>query len=150
MPAKLLIPSRLFKYLATGFLVVIFCLSFNSSFSQDISTASLTWTADQTTDLSTGKNVPYQCEIKTDGVRSVKWVQKKGQLITTYTVTGTEGKWANISSSGTFTYLLSRNGKDCKMIIEKKLTGIFITMDFSKPGEFVSRQRFRIKSVTNN
>ena len=120
------------------------------SFAQDIATANLTWTAEEATDLSTGKNIAYRCQIKTDGAQSVKWLQKNGQMITTYTVTGTEGNWSNISSLGSFTYQLSRNGKSCKMIVEKKVTGTFITMDFSKQGEYVSRQRFRIKSVTNN
>lgn len=120
------------------------------SYSQSISSSNLLWTADQVTDFKINNTMDFQCQFKTNGIEQVTWIQKKGQMTTNYNVTRTEGSWEDISVSGTFTYFLERNGKDFKMTLEKKSSGTFVTLDFSKAGEYTSIQQFRIKSVQPN
>ena len=116
-------------------------------FTQNISKAKLSWQADQATDTQTLKTIAYTAEFKTIGSQSVEWIQKKGQSSAAFTVTATEGKWTDVTSDGSFSYLLERNGKTCKMTVERAASGTFITMDFSKTGEYTSVQRFRIQAV---
>lgn len=118
-----------------------------ASFAQDISTSTLTWEAVESTDLEKSTTLAMKCSFRTESNSSVEWIQKKGQLRNVFVVTSVEGTWNDISSVGTITYTLSRNGKSYKMKLEKDDSGTFITMDFSKDGEYQSRYRFRITSV---
>jgi hypothetical protein len=77
----------------------------------------------------------------------VEWIQKKGQLNTQYEVTGIEGNWVDLSTQGSITYLLSRNGKLVRMIMERNPSGIFITMYFSVQGQLTAQQKFHVQSV---
>jgi hypothetical protein len=113
---------------------------------QDIASSNLTWIVDQTTDVGSSTTINYSCEIKTFGSGSVKWIQKKGEKVTNYQVSGTEGTWTNIALNGSFTYLLVRENKTCSMKIEKGPGGTYITFDFSQPGNS-SIQKFRVQSV---
>ncbi len=115
--------------------------------SQNISTSNLTWQAVETTDLQTSATTTLKCLFKTNANQSVEWIQKKGEMKGLFTVTSVEGNWSNVSTAGSIIYRLQRNGNSCKMTIEKNASGTFITMDFSKSGEFTSLYRFKIISV---
>jgi hypothetical protein len=131
-----------------GLMATCCCLLCHSpALSQNISTANLTWEAEEATDLQTSHSMAMDCVFKTNGTESVEWIQRKGELKTLYTVTSVEGSWSNVSAVGSFIYLLTRKGHSCKMTVERTETGIFVTMDFSKASEYTARHRFRIKSV---
>ena len=127
-----------------------FCFVTFSSFpaaAQNVSQETLSWQADQVTDLQTNASVSMKCIFKTIGDGQVEWIQKNGTLKTTYNVTTAQGSWSNISQPGTITYTLARNGKTFKMILERSGPDITVTLDFSKAGEFTAVRRFRIVSV---
>lgn len=141
--------SRTIESKVTLSLLIIpaFLIIASSCYSQNIVTANLVWETDQATDLQTQSTSSYKAQFKTNGSTSVEWVQRKGQMTTLYNVEHVEGEWADISTSGSITYFLTRNDKSAKMIIEKKSSGTFITLDFSVPGEFNSLQKFHVQSV---
>lgn len=124
----------------------LFMLSF-PTLSQNIATSTLTWVAERGTDLSTASTLDMKCSFITKNNTSVEWIQKKGEKRSEYEVTAVEGSWTDVSSNGAITYTLMRNGKPCKMTLERTGSGTFITMDFSKEGEYTSRYRFQIISV---
>jgi hypothetical protein len=132
------------KLVTIVLLLQFFCRSIAA---QNLTTADLTWEADQTTDLQTNEAKPYQATFKTKGDKSFEWVQKKGQLSTHYTVVSVEGSWENVAQSGTATFVLERNGKNLRARFERNLSGVFITLIY--PGAVVdARLQFRVKSVT--
>jgi len=122
-------------------------ISVATSYSQNIATSNLTWQASEATDLQTQKVMTYEATFKTNGTQVVEWIQKDGERTSTYTVTGTEGTWPDISATGMFTYLLTRNGKASRMAFERSEGGLFVTLDFTQPGGPAIKQRFRIQSV---
>lgn len=136
-------PSFKGNHLAT-LLLLMFA---TTCFSQNITTSNLVWEADQVTDLQKQTTTKYIAKFKTNETQSVEWIQRKGQMSTRYEVTGTEGSWVDISKPGSITYLLARNGKSAKMTLEKNSSGIFVTLDFSVPGEFTSIQKFHVQSI---
>jgi hypothetical protein len=139
---------KLYRYLMGKIqLTLLFALLSIGTFAQDLSTATLVWEADQVTDLQTQTTLPFSCQFKTHGLQAADWIQKNGARVSTYAVTGTEGTWADIGTNGSFTYLLSKNGNGGKMTIDKSTAGTFITLDFSKTGEYVFQQRFRVTTV---
>lgn len=133
--------SRCFLFLLLSLFLASPCLS------QNIKTSRLVWETDRVTDLQNQTSTAYNGKFKTNANQSVEWIQRKGQMSTLYEVTNIEGSWKDVSTRGSITYLLTRNGKSVKMIIEKNSSGIFITLDFSVPGEFTSIQKFHVQSV---
>jgi hypothetical protein len=132
---------------AMSFTWLLLLFTASTCLSQNISTSNLTWQAVETTDLQTSATTALKCLFKTNANKSMEWIQKKGEMKGLFTITSVEGNWSNVSSAGSITYGLQSNGNSCKMIIEKNVSGTFITMDFSKPGEFTSLYKFKIISV---
>ena len=121
-------------------------LSVISAQSQNIRSSNLTWEADEVTDLEVRDSVRYTCQFRTDG-SSMEWIQKNGELKTVYQIVGVEGNWTDVSKNGTMTFSLERKERLCKMVLERTTSGVFVTLDFSGPGEYTSVKKFHIKSV---
>jgi hypothetical protein len=142
--------SKKLKPLIGTLFTLTFCTMTFASFqgtAQDISQQTLSWRTDQVLDLQTNASISMKCTFKTIGASKVEWIQKNGSLKTIYNVTSIQGSWPNISQTGSVTYVLERNGKSFKMLMEKSGPNVSVTLDFSKPGEFTSVRRFRVISV---
>ena len=133
--------------LITRIILTFFWMLSINSFSQDINKSNLRWEANEFTDLQTSSKVVSKCTFRTLRSNTVEWIQKKGTLTSRYKVVAVDGSWPNLSKFGSLTYLLDRNGKTCRMTMERNESGIFITMDLSKTQEYVSRYKFKIESV---
>jgi hypothetical protein len=118
-----------------------------STFSQNVATADLVWRCDQATEQRTSSTISHNSTFKTSGTRSVVWLQRNDQFATTFTVTGTQGTWGNISNDGSFTYLLRRDGATGRMTVQRSGTNVSITLDFNESGEHNVSQKFRVQSV---
>lgn len=116
---------------------------------QDIASASLRWTCNQTTNLRDGSTSSYSCSFITRGTDGIAWMQRSGQVTTNYAVTGTEGYWSDISNEGQFVYLLSRDGKPGRMVVQRTASGVTITLDFSESGPHHIKQQFRVSEVAS-
>lgn len=114
---------------------------------QNVATTSLRWTCNQTTDLRTGNTTTYSCAFITNGAGTVSWLQRGGQMATRYTITSTEGSWNDVSTNGSFTYLLSRDGKSGRLVVRRSGDELTLTLDFSESGEFNVKQQFRVSEV---
>ncbi len=114
----------------------------STALSQSIVRSTLTWKAMEVNDSRTQTSKGMTCDFVTNGKKSVDWIQKGGALKTSFIVTAVEGEWLNVASQGSITYVLERNGKSCKMLIERNASGVFVTLDFTS-----SRLRFKIDSV---
>jgi hypothetical protein len=128
---------------------VLFLLIASVAFSQNITTSTLSWEADESTDVQTNKSIAYQGVFKTIGTQSVVWIQKNGQRTSTYTVQSTSGLWANVADNGTFTYSLQGNEKACTLTLEKSNAGILALLSYPQPGTDPFIIRFHIKSVSS-
>lgn len=114
---------------------------------QNISNSTITWEAQQVTDVESASTKLMSCQFVTKSGTTVDWVQKDGEMKTTFNIVETTGNWPDVSAAGTITYTLERKGKSCRMIIERSESGIFVTLDFSKLNEYTSHLRFKIESV---
>lgn len=114
---------------------------------QDITTSTLRWTSNQTTDLRSPETKAYACTFITRGTATIDWLQRNGQVRTTYTITRTEGSWRDILANGSFTYFLGRDGKTGRIVIERTGESVTITLDFSESGEFNIKRQFRVSEV---
>ena len=114
---------------------------------QNIEMSTLTWVSDEVTDIGASKVSKVKCMFKTEGKSRVEWIQRNGALRTAFTVVEVQGAWTNVEEPGGIAYVLERNGKRCRMFIERAKDGLFVTMDFSKAGEYSSIQKFKISTV---
>jgi hypothetical protein len=130
------------------FTVLVFLLAYAPCLmAQDIASASLRWTCNQTTNLRDGSTSGYSCVFITRGATGVTWLQRSGQIATQFTVTSTEGTWNSVTQEGQFTYHLSRDGKTGKLVVERTASGIALTLDFSESGDTNIKQRFHASEV---
>jgi hypothetical protein len=114
---------------------------------QDIASASLRWTCNQTTNLRDGSTSSYSCAFITRGTDRITWLQRNNEAATDYTITGTEGAWSDVKSNGTFAYLISRDGKAGRMTVRRTAEGITITLDFSSQGEMAIKRQFSVSEI---
>ncbi len=135
------------SYLKAPFILALHLASM-CCVAQNIATSNLQWSSDQTTNLRTDQSTNYSCSFKTQGASTVLWVQRNGQVVTAYSVTGTTGEWQDVGIAGFFTYLVSRDGKSGKVTVEKGGSGTFITLDFGEADTHGIRQKFHITSVS--
>lgn len=129
-------------------LVLVAMLGSLAGRAQNISTVPLRWTSDQTTDLKTSTSRSYASEFVTRGTDGVRWLQRNGSVATDFAVLGTEGSWTDVTADGTFTFLLARDGKTGKLIVQRSGSSLTLTLDFSESGEFNIKQQFRISTIT--
>jgi len=122
-------------------------LSVGIAAAQNISEASIRWTCDQTTDLRTDSTGTYACAFITQGSASISWRQRNDEIVTHYTVTGTEGTWTNVSQEGLFTYFLSRDGSAGRLIIQRTGGQVTVLLDFSESGAFNIKRKFSVSEV---
>lgn len=114
---------------------------------QDITTTSLRWTCNQTTDLKAPSTKDYACVFITQGNRTITWLQRSGQVRSTYVIREIQGSWRDITSQGIITYLVDRDGRAGRVVVERSGESINITVDFSESGQHNIKQRFRVSEV---
>ncbi len=114
---------------------------------QDITKGKYTWKASQVTDGRTSSTKNSYTEFVTNASTSVDWIQKNGELKTTFRVTGIEGSWPNIDNQGTITYILEHENGSCRMSFERSASGLKISMDFEGNGNATTRLTFKVDSV---
>lgn len=129
-------------------ILVIALITPAAGFSQDITKSEYTWKASQVTDGRTSSTKASYTEFVTHGLTSVDWIQKNGELKTTFRITGTEGSWSNINNQGSITYLLEYENRSCKMRFERAASGLSISMDFGSEGAGTTRLTFKVDSVS--
>lgn len=124
--------------------ILIFALAAaHPTLGQNVATTALAWQADQATDLQTGKATPYAAVFKTFASDRVEWVQKNGQMVSSYLVESVTGVWDNLSVDGSIVYTLIKNDKRIVMLIEKKNATTTVTLNF-KVGAQDNKHQFRI------
>lgn len=132
-----------------GLLLPFFLLLLSTrTVGQNIASTVLIWKTDKSTDLKTPSAIPYQAEFRTNKTQTVEWIQKGGEKVTVYTVTGTEGSWPDVTKDGKFKYFLSRNNKAYVMSLEKNGAERTITFMFLSEGENPYTLSFHVQSVT--
>jgi len=142
-------PNTYSKQIVFSLVVMLTTLqiAYSQSRTRDISQEKLAWNSDQATEQRSSSAMSYSCSFKTDGRQSVVWIQKNGQRTTTFTVRGTEGSWTDVSQPGSFTWLLTYDGRIGKMTAVKNESDTYIILDFSESGEHAVHQKFRVHSV---
>lgn len=130
-----------------SFIAAILIMASIGTRAQNVQVSTLNWNAEEVTEIGANKVSHVKCTFKTEGKTQVEWIQRNGNLRTVFTVVEVQGAWANVAEQGSITYVLNRNGNKCRMLMERTQDGLFVTMDFSKTGEFTSIQRFKISTI---
>lgn len=111
---------------------------------QDPSTASLRWQIEQN-ETYNDNNFVYQCAFETTP-STVRWVQKKGSIVSAYIVTGIDGNWPDITQEGSLTFNLERNGRPVRMTVLYRDGLREISLEFTDAGSAVKRT-FHVTAV---
>jgi Flp pilus assembly protein TadG len=139
--------KRNLVFLTVKIVMLLYC---QSTLSQDIATSNLEWQLVSTTDLATQQTKPYTGTIKTHAVQNIEWIQKGGEKQSAYTVTSTEGTWADTSKDGSYTYYATRNNNLCAITFERRAGETTVLMKFGEPGNPIASIRFLVQSITIN
>ena len=131
---------------SAAFLMAIF-MSVSVTCAQDISQSTLHWKALEVTDGRTAATKATTSEFISNSAKSVQWIQRKGNLKTTFNVISVEGSWADIKEVGRITYVVELNGHSCSMRFERSSSELLIVMDFDQGGDASKRLKFKIESV---
>lgn len=132
--------------LTVGVVIFLFVAISENSYTQNIAKASLKWISAETENLKSSERFSYSCWFfSTPG--EVQWVQKSGQRITRFKITGSDGIWEDIAQPGRVEFSVTRDDEPGKIWIEKNSEGTSITLDFTQAGVNAIRQRFYIIQV---
>ncbi|MBX2916855.1 MAG: hypothetical protein KF856_16420 [Cyclobacteriaceae bacterium] len=127
-------------------IVLIISSIYRLSSAQDITSSTISWEADNATNKDTGAGHSLACTFKSSP-ESVEWIQKKGELKTTYKIVSIEGTWPDVSQPGSIAFVVERNGNHSKIIFSRAHGQVTVAIDFSRPGQTYAMQEFNIKSV---
>jgi len=117
------------KYIYT--IALLFWLVSSNGNAQNIRNSKIKWTLTQSSRiLETLK--PYRGELITEGVNKIIWLQKNGEKQSDYEITNTIGEWANIQQNGKIEYLVQKNGRKGKLLIERTIAGVSIVFYFDE------------------
>lgn len=112
-------------------IALLFCLMSLHGNAQNIRNSKIKWTLTQSGRiLETLK--PYRGELITEGVNKIIWIQKNGEKQSDYEITSTIGEWANIQQNGKIEYLIQKNGRKGKLLIERTIAGVSIVFYFDE------------------
>jgi hypothetical protein len=94
-----------------GFLMITFLMFSLHALSQSISIAhdTITWNAASLTDQNTNVSEPTNCRFITYGNHRLEWIQGDGNYITSWSITGFGGDWADVAVPGTISCNLSNS-----------------------------------------
>lgn len=128
-------------------LIIVIPLSFYAK-SQDVRTASITWSVNQLNDLSTNAIISYECAFKTNGMNNILWNQSSENFI--IKVIKAEGTWDDISTPGMILFTISLDGESGTLRFERTSTGTSITIDLAQPGGSRLRHKYTVNQITAN
>lgn len=116
------------------------------SLAQDIETATILWEADRASNKQTNESHALLCSFKSTPAY-VEWIQKNGELKTTYQIISSEGTWNDVNQAGSITFIVERNGNRIKITFTRANGQVTVALDFSKPGQAYAVQEFNISNV---
>jgi hypothetical protein len=114
---------------------------------QDMTRTTLAWKASQVMDGRTSATKTSTTEFVTHSATSVDWIQRNGELRTTFRVLSVEGTWSDVKERGSVTYLVEYDNHSCKLLFERSDSGVSIVMDFETVPDASKRLTFQINSV---
>lgn len=117
------------------------------TYAQDIATNPLTWKVSNLTDLVSNQSAPYSCSFATQGSEPIKWAQRQGRFITTFTVSGVTGSWPDVSKNGKVVLSIAADGQIGSLTFEKSDSGTWITLQLSQPGQGEIKNRFTVQQI---
>lgn len=129
-----------------GVLILVMLLAVSDGQGQDISTASLRWTSTSTVDLKTNEPSDYSCAFISSPTE-IQWLQKNGQSVKHFAITGTVGSWSTISEPGTVTFQVSEGTTTGTIVFSKSATGTVVTLDFTSHQAAAIKRQFNISAV---
>lgn len=113
------------KNMRTILITLLFFTSL-SALAQKIAEDRIEWRVTGLRDLSTSVESSYSCKFIT-GPGTLRWEQKES--VTVLEVTGTEGRWPNISQDGKTTYLASDAGEKMRLTFQRQNGQVVILME---------------------
>src|ERR1700740_523607 len=98
--------------------LITFMLSVVSlaAYSQNVRTSTIEWKSTKSTNQVDQATNDYTCSFTTHGDQSMDWNQSS---ISTYTITGVEGSWANVAVDGQITYHISSGTLSGDLLISR-------------------------------
>ncbi len=102
-------------------------------FAQDITQQKIQWTATSVTEVKSNTTESNASQFVTSPDQ-IKWIQKDGQRVYTFSISQKVGTWPNVNQDGSITFQVSLNNKPGSVRIEKKAGVITLTLIY-RPDE---------------
>lgn len=99
--------------------------------------------------LTTPDTFEMVSRFEIDQESTIKWIQKNGQMIDTYTITSTEGQWTNIAANGSILYHITGHDIPGKVTLTRTSEGVRMIVDFTQNDPKALKHEFVISSFTS-
>ena len=103
-------------------ITIILLLITQTVLCQNITTQTISWPISRIIDVNTGELTTPEDRIVSHGTTKIEWIDKKGILKKTFTITEVNGTWPNIQKTGTITYEVDYQGNRGTVTFQKTTT----------------------------
>ena len=100
---------------------------------QDILTTPLKWVVTKITDNQTQELMNFQCTFESQS-NSIKWIQKNGSYVTSFSINSVQGTWSDVKSIGEVTYSVTLDGQTGTLKFWRDASGAYITINLPQAG----------------
>jgi hypothetical protein len=111
---------------------------------QDMATTPLRWVTAEAENLNNNDKFAYSCAFVSSPTQ-IRWEQKNGTRVNTFTITSATGTWSNVALQGKRSLTIKEGSQEGTITFEKTSIGTTITLIFS--GTHGSRHRFSVSQV---
>lgn len=111
---------------------------------QDMATTPLRWVTAEAENLNNNDKFSYSCAFVSSPTH-IRWEQKNGTRVNTFTITSATGTWSNVALQGKRTFTIEDGSLQGTVTFERTSLGTTITLIFS--GNHGSRHRFSVSQV---
>ncbi|HYG19124.1 MAG TPA: hypothetical protein VD816_09345 [Ohtaekwangia sp.] len=81
------------------------------------------WNCSRMHNLNNGDNFIFNCVVKSYGLEKIEWIQKSGAQVFTFSITGVDGEWQDVTLPGRLALQISYEGNPGEMVFETDNAG---------------------------
>lgn len=101
---------------------------------QNITDKKTTWSSTSLTDLTNNSTIALNSQFILDHNQTIKWIQKNGELVNTFEITGVSGQWNDIDEQGSIDCTVTINGLTGHIEFYRNNNGLQIKTNINRAG----------------
>lgn len=129
-------------------ILIVFVLLGHYGFSQDITSANLSWAISRIDNRTTGMFDDGGGTLQSYGAERVEWQDTRGTLKQIFIVHEVNGQWTNVANTGTIIYEGENEGKSCTITFLRDGNGLRVTIGIFNDDDSPLIYEFTIQNLT--